>query len=153
MQGSGYYYASTPIGSARKVCLSALNRLCQPLPQALTSRHKLVQHTVCPHIELLLLLKVCGAGAEHSCLWRASEHASSSYLIFQAPQTDFPNQLTLRVHCIQSQGSLALQAAGVPRRHADIVGGGSGKLSTCYMPPPLPRLLIDLIDAVRPASF
>lgn len=54
---------------------------------------------------------------------------------------NFQNLLTFP--CIQLQGSLALQAAGVPRRHVDIVGC-SGKLSTCYMPPPLARLLMGL---------
>lgn len=101
----------------------------------------------CPQKSCLQLLKVCGAGAEHSCLWRASEHASSSYTggshVVRAHHTDFPNLLTLC--CMQLQGSLALQAEAVPRRRADIVGC-SGKLSTCYMPPPLARLQIGLID-------
>ena len=56
----------------------------------------------------------------------------------------------LTLHCIQLQGSLALQAARVPRRRADMVGC-SGKLSTCYMLPPLAYLLIDLMDLHEPA--
>ena len=67
--------------------------------------------------------------------------------VSRAHQTDFQNLLTF--HCIYLQGSLALQAVGVPRRRADIVGC-LDKLSTCYMPPPLACLLIGLIHLHQP---